>query len=102
MLEVIKGRQIRIEMGKIPDQFVALPKFLIRLGLPLQSENKPFICIGRLYRGYIGAYIITPLFIFSMLVYYPDKELKKERDKIQNKKIHESSEKYLIKFEKGA
>jgi len=78
MLEVIEGRQIRIEMGKIPDQFVALSKFSIRLGLPLQSENKPFICIGRLYRGYVGAYIITPLFTFSTLVYHPDRGLKKE------------------------
>jgi len=78
MLEVIEGRQIRIEMGKIPDQFVALPKFLVRFGLPLWSESKPFICIGRLYRGYVGAYIITPLFTFSMLIYHPDRELRKE------------------------
>jgi len=69
MLEVIEGRQVSIQMGKIPDQFVTLPKFSVRFGLPSKFEGKPFICIGRLYQGYVGAYITTPLFVFSVLIH---------------------------------
>lgn len=52
---------MRLELGKIKEQFVTLPKFLVSLK-PVSFRYAPALIIGRLYKGYIGV-----LAVFTIL-----------------------------------
>jgi len=67
-----------IEIGKIKEQFVTLPKFLFDLSRPRWCD-RPFLKVGRLYRGYVGVYWITRFFTLTIWIYYPDAGLRAKR-----------------------
>ncbi len=48
---------MKIEIGKIKEQFVTLPKFMVSIHKTTFSYTRFFFAIGRLYKGYIGLMI---------------------------------------------
>ncbi len=67
---------IRLELGKLPGQFVTLPRFLFSI-CRVGFRYAPVLIVGRLYRGYVGAIWIIPyLFELTLWIYCPDKELR--------------------------
>ena len=68
---------MKIEIGKIKEQFITLPKFMFVLTKNKYNENVFFwFHIGRLYRGYIGYMGWIGKIHFDLWIYYPDAELR--------------------------
>lgn len=64
---------MKIEIGKIEEQFVTLPKFMISTHKPRYMDY-PFLKIGRLYRGYVGVYWITRWFVLTIWISSMEKD----------------------------
>ena len=55
----------KIELGKIPTQYVTMPKFLLSLSyrLPMRA----YFHAGRLYQGYVG--LLAKLWKFELTIW---------------------------------
>ena len=60
---------MKIEIGKIKEQFVTLPKFMLSANRRSFSYTNRWIWkIGRLYRGYVGIMLITPRHEYNLWI----------------------------------
>ena len=60
---------LSIEIGKIPAQYVIMPKFLVRIDYNSRELRRPWAYIGRLYQGYIGAMAHFLMFEFTLWIH---------------------------------
>lgn len=72
----IKGG-ISLELFSTKDRngFIYMPGFLLTLYKTLPGE-KPMCLIGRLYKGYVGVYIITRFLTLNIWILNYEKEMK--------------------------
>lgn len=60
---------MRLAIGTVPSDYANLPRFLIRLERPRQSERA--LILGRIYIGYVGIIWITNLFELDIWLHRP-------------------------------
>jgi len=64
---------MKFELGDTKSsQFTKTPKFLLSVSRPRPGDH-PFRKIGRLYRGYVGLYIIGRLATVNVWIYNLEK-----------------------------
>jgi len=65
---------VKIKIGKIHEQYITLPKFMISVYLRHECYQKRFLRIGRLYRGYVGIYGFWGRLHFDLWIHNMQKE----------------------------
>ena len=73
LMRFTKDNGFCIEFGLKKEQFIRLPVFLLSFHWKTFAYRNVFV-IGRLYRGYVGALILTRFFEINVWIHNLEKE----------------------------